>query len=263
MLSYHQTLEHAWQSHDGWENAETLDFERIARCVVKFPWSPAVWQGRRITENFKSCHLMVLDFDDGEMTVKDAINAFCDCRHIIATTKSHQKPKGDSPPVDRFRVVMQFATPITSVEVYRATMAAIRRKYPVDRSVAINPVAWYWPCVELHSVCPTGEDWAPVKPVLESPETLAARAHYRRAKFEQQGYLPEHVQAFLVYGHLFKGCGRNQTIFTVAAHLGAVGMPFDAALEMIKKAPLAWGGFTDRELLNTVRNGHKKGAAHV
>jgi hypothetical protein len=260
MISYHRTLKHTDDSGDGWETADTLDLGRIAKCMMLFAWSPSVWAGRRLKDTFVSCSLMTLDFDDGEMTVAEAHRTFCDCRHIIGTTRSHQLTKNGNPPCDRFRVVMLFERPITCIHDYAATMGAIRNRYPVDRGVAINPVVWYWPCTEIISIEPDGELWEPVKAVKEDPATIAARLHHARASWQKLGRLPPVADRYVRLGHMPVGCARNQTIYVVSRKLAELGVSLADTLQMVSDAPVDYRGFERCELEQAVTNGHKKGS---
>ena len=57
-------------------------------------WSPIIWKdGYRAKKNFTSARLLVLDFDDGNLTLEQAIEKFEPYIHIIGTTKSHQIEK--------------------------------------------------------------------------------------------------------------------------------------------------------------------------
>ncbi len=74
--------------------------EELAEAITNHHWSPIVWQRNcRKRDNFLSCRLMVLDFDDPGYSLAQCLNDWCDTVHIIGTTKSHQKEKTDPPPV--------------------------------------------------------------------------------------------------------------------------------------------------------------------
>ena len=98
-----------------------IDLDTLARGIQKCCWSAMVFRNKHRAEaNFIQSDLCVLDFDDGETTLSDAVeNFFPDMQHIIATTKSHQLPKGDKPACDRFRVIIPWETTITDLTLLR------------------------------------------------------------------------------------------------------------------------------------------------
>lgn len=156
MISYH--LNQSFDSKHygyGFKTADVVDMKRIAKCMTKYVWSPCIWKdGRRSQQNFIAARFCVLDFDDGEMTLAEAKNIFCDCVHIIGTTKSHQKVKNNIV-CDRFRVLFVFAHPIEDLRLYRWNMHKYMRNYPCDKSCK-DGARFFYPCQEIVSISSEG-----------------------------------------------------------------------------------------------------------
>lgn len=153
MISWNTGAVDVKRSGTGWRWAQVSDFSRIAKCMVTYPWSPIVWRnGHRAKKNFLTCKYLVLDFDDGELSLESAINnTFVDCRHVIGTTKSHQKAKGDKPACDRFRVLLEFDEIIDDLKVYEYNMRRYIEIYGADMQCYEGGRMLY-PCVEIVSI---------------------------------------------------------------------------------------------------------------
>ena len=98
---------------DGWETLTFRSLDELAQTDYRFfmtgphsVMSPITWDdGKRQEENYSSASSVFLDIEDG-LLLKDALWAFRDFAGCVYTTKSHQLPKGDKAPSDRFRVVV-------------------------------------------------------------------------------------------------------------------------------------------------------------
>lgn len=134
-----------------WRTLKTASVSLITEVVEYGCWSPCLWDsGERREKNFKGAAWCVLDFDDPELTLQQALNVFCDMTHIIGLTKSHQKDKGGVI-CDRFRVCLLFEQPITSVWDFKASMSHAVQHYESDPA-CIDAARFYWPCTEIVSV---------------------------------------------------------------------------------------------------------------
>lgn len=94
--------------------------------ILSSPWSPVVYKSgekRRNSANFAYIQILALDIDNDPgspyFSIEEASRQFSGYKHIIATTASHQKPKGTKPAVDRFRVILYFETPINDANTYK------------------------------------------------------------------------------------------------------------------------------------------------
>jgi hypothetical protein len=96
--------------------SEFSDEDSLIELVTKYAWSPFVFSGYRLADNFISCDLLVYDIDDG-LTIDDAklkveaANLACLC----LPTPSH------SDELHKFRLIIPLAKTIYSPEIYEAT----------------------------------------------------------------------------------------------------------------------------------------------
>jgi len=125
--------------------------ERIANCILRCAWSGCVWsKGERKESNFVSADWAVLDFDDGEMALSEALEEWSDTVHIIGTTKTHQVLKSGRV-CDRFRVALLLDQTITDIRAYRYTMSLLVKKYPADKGCR-DGARFFWPCTKIVSI---------------------------------------------------------------------------------------------------------------
>ncbi len=176
-------------------------------------WSPIVWQmGRRRQEHFDCAELVVLDFDDGKLTLRDAVDHFQNegVRFLLGTTRSHGVAKGSSPAQDRFRVVLQMDAPVSHLGRYKQNMRRILSAYPADQGCG-DGARVYRPCTEVVAL----KDGALIP-------MLPYQADAPRAAFPMRlvGKIPPWVSEVLM--HDCPG-QRNATVFRVAARLTAYG----------------------------------------
>jgi len=101
-----------------------------------FNYSPFIYENNyRLEKNSKleECNTLMLDFDDG-ITITQAKELFKNYKHIIATTKSHQKEKNGYT-CDRFRLILPLEKNLdTTIEEYKQTMAFLILKYGNDKA---------------------------------------------------------------------------------------------------------------------------------
>ena len=105
------------------------DTYELAALIKNENWSPGEFNnGRRTNNTFKKTEIFALDVDDG-CTLAQAKETFAKYKHVIATSKSHQKSKGGVV-ADRFRVVLFLDRPIHSDGEYKATFAHLKGLFP-------------------------------------------------------------------------------------------------------------------------------------
>lgn len=176
MLSWHKSKD-AKSVHKNWNTLATPDFdgewysEYIEKVIKSQVWSPIKWcEGIRKESHFIGSLLCALDFDSPETPLPWAFETFADFDVIIGTTKSHQKEKNGIT-CDRYRVVMWFAEPIMSLELYKHNMKLLIEKYGADKACK-DGARFFFPCTEIvashagHAV-----DVAPLPVVLEKKVT--------------------------------------------------------------------------------------------
>jgi len=260
MISYHPIKRGSPKIYyKGFRTAPIDDIKRIANGISQFVWSPIVWDGGwRGEMNFYAANWVALDFDDGEMTLDEAINNyFCDRIHIIGTTKSHQKPKKKASACDRFRVVIKLDKTIRDIRTFRHTMHLYTQKLPVDVQCK-DGARFFFPCSNIVSI---SEDAEPdtVRQVPEDFEPhVTVYGQFQRAHRRKQieGGIPKHIKKFLNRGVIFGG-GRNISCYTTARTLFLLSYDRDQIEELLNEAPFDKKNFNG-EVLGAIKSAWKK-----
>lgn len=116
----------------------------IRSFILDKQWSPIVWAGgKRARRNFLHSDVCVLDFD-GTMTIQEAIETWCDTRHVIATSRSHTDAQ------HRFRVCIPWERRITSLDEYEYNMKFQTERFGSDRS-GKDGARGFFPCTHIVS----------------------------------------------------------------------------------------------------------------
>ena len=204
----------------------------IREQVSRFTWSPIIYkENTRKQANFLKSVIIALDFDDGEMTLAQAVdNYFCDVRHIIGTTRSHQLEKNGII-CDRFRVILQLEKPITTAREYRWQMKCAVKRYPIDPQ-ATDAARLFYPCNEIVSVS-DGELWE----VHDVPSTFENYEHKDKelAVYKDLKKIPYQVEC-TIYSHVPKLGTRNNFIFALFSDLQKLGVSYEKSLELFKSS---------------------------
>jgi hypothetical protein len=256
MISYHPEMVDAARPSlyaAGFRVADTNKVERLKSGIKDFVWSPIIWRsGHRRQVNFLRADWCVLDFDDGEMSLNEAVKAFCDCIHIIGTTKSHQRGKGGLI-CDRFRVALKWDAPLLDLHLYRWNMHKLIDRYPVDKS-CMDGARYFFPCREIISAADEGytqEIDEDVPSRFESPVDYGA---YRDARI-----MPPWTRANLE--RVIPTGERNITCYQISKDLLALGLPADKVLSLIIQSPTYNGIVSEtvrKEIQDVIKSARNK-----
>jgi len=210
--------------------------------MTRFTWSPIIFDGGiREQARFLRADWCALDFDDGEMTLDRAVNnVFADCIRVIGTTKSHQKLKAGVR-ADRFRVLLKFERPITSLDEYRATMVHYIEHHGADPACK-DGARFFWPCQEIVDISTEGYTQeifaAPPRPVWTPKPCYRELGVIRRRSTE-------------ALRSVFPRGEKNNRCFMIAKDMFDAGFEFDEILECIIKSP-TYKGVSSRELIEEI-----------
>lgn len=244
----------------GFLAVETDDVERIAKCITTYIWSPSAFaHGYRKKENFVKANWVGLDFDDGIMSLDDAISGMQGMYAIIGTTRSHQKEKAGKPPCDRFRILIRCER-MMSLEENLETLRVLARAWPIDKA-CVDVARLFYPCSALVYKS-TGKLHRVFTPKPESPQDKArreTRQQMARQSFALRGELPVWINKFVKYGKLTHSNSRNCTVYAAACELTRLGMPESRIFEILLNAPISGAGIKPGELENAIKNAIKKG----
>jgi hypothetical protein len=252
MISFHMAKDPSARVYrDGFKAADTNELARIARCVAEYTWSPCIWrEGIRRQDKFSRADWAVLDFDNGEMTLAQACQGFCDMIHIIGTTKSHQVQKGGIS-CDRFRVLLKFSNPIVNIRDYRYTMSKLIAKYPADPAPK-DGARFFFPCKEIVQSAAEGytEDVQPAPDWFENVNPKRLAGHRRTSVMPT--FARNALLSAVPVGR------RNTTWYRLGKDLAKVGMDFDEIFSRIVSSPTYGGKINPdlgQEIGQAVRNG--------
>jgi hypothetical protein len=207
----------------GFRVADLDDVKRLAVGISKFVWSGIIWKdGKRRQDHFLHSDWCVLDFDSPEMSLAEAIRIFCDCRHIIGTTKSHLVNKGGIQ-CDRFRVAIPWSRRITDLHEYRYNMGRMANAYPIDGQCK-DGARYFFPCKEIVSV--SEEEY--VQEVHAAPPPPPPRRAI-------QGAMPGLVRYQLT--HVLGIGNRNLDCWRISKDLARAGFSADQVISFILQSP--------------------------
>jgi hypothetical protein len=244
---------------DGIEYFEPIQIdslEHLAAITTQFNYTLGTFKdGKRNLASFLKAEAIGIDVDnDGshKMTLKEAIEAFKPYKHVIMTTKSHQKEKNGTVR-DRFRVILFLTEPITDKETFTATWQSLHEKFPAI-DPACKDASRYWaPGPNVITIQATGltiDPQAP-KPRPEPKKPIAVDG--------VKGALRNSTLNFLLNG-TNKG-GRNNNVYKAAKDFLNKGYDIDEAITKISTAfeniGLYDDDFTEREVITTVSSAFK------
>lgn len=198
---------------------DVVDVKGVAQfcdLITHHHWSPIVWKdNKRLSANFQTARLCVLDFDDGRMSVDAAVEKIKELGyfHVVGTTKSHQLRKGNLPAVDRFRVIFKWESEICDARTFKHNMQKLASYWPCDRQ-ALDAARKYAPCRDIVSV---GDGRAVLISQAPPPKENWIRPGY----FTSEKQVPNWIKELLTQG-LAEG-SRNATLYRVCKNLQKYG----------------------------------------
>lgn len=259
MLSYHRCPppprekkhEFARFFTPGFQTVDTNDPTRVAQGLTKFVCAPGVFrEGYRCKKNFMFADWIGLDFDEGDMTLSQAVeNVFCDMTHVIGITMSHQtEPEWR----DKFRVMIPLDRRIEDIRLYEHQLKLAGKKYPLDTK-CLEGARFFYPCREIISLNPDGYTWEIDDDLPPAPDYAA-----RNAARVKHGTTPPWVYSALSTKWMDRT--KNDTCYKLGAALGILGYSPEEITEMILKSPTYEGkAAPTKEIFESVSNGVERG----
>lgn len=133
--------------------------------ICEWPWTAMVLKEGQTwlkQDNFLKTQLLVLDIDNspesGKLSLHDAVELFKDYKHIIGTSRNHQKDKVTTagkvkPAADRYRVVLFFDVEITDISTYKQNweyyVGRLNLQGIVDQTLDV--ARYFLPCTNIVS----------------------------------------------------------------------------------------------------------------
>lgn len=192
------------------EIAEVPTDEELILLVTSFAWSPSIFKGARLKENFVSTDFLVLDIDDG-LSIPESekriekLGYTCLC---VATT-SH------TPENHRYRLIFPLSRTITKVEEFEASIVSLMELFPESDKACKDCSRFffsstlddgYW--IEGDLLEPTTPKVEPKYREYDRPDaTNSAKVDLSIAEIVKElygntrDYIPEAVDLFLKEAH--------------------------------------------------------------
>lgn len=143
------------------EVTDELNYDTIhdlAAIISTEHWAPGIFSTRkRQISNLTRIQLCVLDVDDG-CTLDRAKVEFEPFRHIIATSRSHQKEK-NGVVCDRFRVVLFLDSEVTNDQDFKATWETAAKRWSFIDKACKDSSRFFYPSPEIISINETGRPY--------------------------------------------------------------------------------------------------------
>ncbi len=259
MISYHRRptpprekkREAAKYFTPGFQTVDTNDHDRIAYGISHFVCATGVFKdGYRTQANFLFADWIGFDFDDGEMTLAQAVeNVFCDMQHVIGITMSHQtEPEWR----DKFRVMIPLERRVDDLALYRHQIALGMKKWPCDEKCK-DGARFFYPCREIVSVNRDGYLW-------ELDENVPKEIYFgaRSEARVKHGAMPPWVGSALRCA--WPAGTKNDTCYRIGCALGILGYSPADITEMILGSP-TYSGTTapKKEIFAAVASGVQRG----
>lgn len=258
-LSYHPLIGQplGYYAKD-WRIVHDVTFTRLAACTSKYRMSPIIWNdGRRLGTNFKYADFIGLDSDSGVFTLEMALAEFKSYKHVIGTTKNHQKQKGTEGPCDRLRVFLQLNERVDSFPLYRYICTLLAKNYNCDTN-PVDGARMFGPCTPV-SVQDEGRclDVGFYRDRLwKEQEAIAAKPKKSLPVDPSLKKLRPWVRQLLITG-VDKNVSRNEACYKIGIYATRDGFSQSEIVELIMNSAIPIDYTVRKEVENAVKNGVK------
>ena len=127
-----------------------VTFDQLIELVTINDWSPAIFKdGKRKKTNYLESEIIALDFDSG-LSLDNAINEFEAYKHIIGTSRNHQKEK-NGVKTDRFRVILFLSDICKNTQKYEEHLKKMLEVYPDADQACKDASRFFYPCTTIVS----------------------------------------------------------------------------------------------------------------
>lgn len=251
---------------------EDVNFNSLMDIASTKSYSLSIFRDNiRQIKNFISTEAIGLDIDnddDVNMSLLEAQEIFDSYKHIIMTTKSHQKSEKNGKPIkktDRFRVILFLSQPITDPKVFQATWHTLKNLYPAIDKACKDPARFWFASPQVVSYRALGKliDPTPVKDegVERVSKPLAPSIFLDMLG---KGAISVRTKEFLKNG---APDGQwNHELFASAKDIQQQGYSREEAIQLLEQATLNYQGSLDKRDLITIdsafRNPNKYAPRH-
>ncbi len=222
------------------EIAEVATDEELISLVTSFAWSPSIFKGARLKENFVSADFLVLDIDEGlsiQESEKRIENLGYTCLCVVTT--SH------TPENHRYRLILPLSRTISKIEEFEASILALMELFPESDKACKDCSRFffsstlddgYW--IEADLLTPT-EVAPPVKKYDRSDTSESIKVDLSIAEIvkelygEDREYIPEAVDFFMHHGSSGLPGNWNSSLNRCAFVLGLQNVSLEAVEDLV------------------------------
>lgn len=203
------------------------DLDHLAKLVTENDWSHALFKNEyRNSANFYETQLFTLDVDEG-CNLEEAKIIFKKYKHLIVTTRNHQKSKDNRLPCDRFRVILFLQEPIRDNDIYSATWHALYKIFPfVDPSCKDPGRYWF----KSHEVISSNPDGDLVRPSIATKVNVLQ--NILPSPQQNKGVLARSTIQIINEGAVEEG-SRNKSIFKAALDCRQQGYSYEETVKIL------------------------------
>jgi len=194
--------------------------KKLSQHILNKSWSPIIFKdNRRLESNFLYSDWAILDYENGS-TLEEARNTFCDCIHLIGTTKSHTKE------AHRFRVCIPWSERITDLATFKYNQTRFIEDHDTDAQCK-DGARFYFPCTTIYSANIEGFR-VDVKPPPKAEEIV------KNYTVESTGF--SQLVNFFMKNKMNLG-DRNKRVYQVAKDLLRIGLDKQVVGQIILRSP--------------------------
>ena len=187
--------------------------EELIEAISSYAWSPSIFSGVRLDENFVSADFMGIDVDNG-LTISQAekraqeLGLACLCLPSPSHTEEHNK----------FRLVFPLAKTVLNHADFDATWDWLLEKFPELDKQCSDQARWYAPSKLGDGFWQDGEFLVPQKAKEEEKQIYDLS--------QAQVLVPEEQKEIvkLLYGKERETCSEAVEFFLSNAHTGLPGL---------------------------------------
>ncbi len=225
--------------------------EQLGQRCLNTMNSPVIWKcGIRNVKNFAWSQFAVIDVDDGP-SLGEAMVQFQGYAHVMGTTKSHRKLKGNKI-ADRYRIFLPLVDKVSDPEQYKAINTALAERHGGDIQAVGGHMA-FMPLKEIVSFSERGIK-LPVADLVATQSKIVPAETRLNPTPSVDRRIPGYIQRWLTYG--VSAGERNITCFKVACGLAKAGFHEDEIIMMVVRSaiPVDRSARVESEIRSTVRS---------
>lgn len=232
------------------------DLTFLQTITLGSPWAPGVFDANhRKIANLRTIEVLALDVDDG-CTIAEATRLFAPYSGFIGTSKNHQKQKGDKPPCDRFRIVLQLGGQIKSDADYKATWLEAQKICPAIDASCKDSARFFFPCVAIVENLRGN----PFPVVSAPPSTSEEFKPINSVSSNAKGELSYNTKQFLLHGP--RNEAWHRLFFKAGKDIMEQGYDFEEAITLLTKASTYSPQYLDKTDLHQLEDIYKTPPKH-